>query len=85
MAKHCLDSFNGSAMPVPDLPTKVFFRLNTAIGPTKSAGGGEEFALFIGDLGREVNDHMLYSLFREKYPSVKSAKVIIIIIIIIFQ
>ena len=73
MAKHCLDTFNGAAMPVPDLPTKVYFRLNMAIGPTKTAG--EEYALFIGDIGREVNDHMLYSLFREKYPSVKSAKV----------
>jgi len=62
-------------MPVPDLPTKVLFRLNAAVGPSKSGGSGEEYCLFIGDLGREVNDHMLYSIFREKYPSVKNAKV----------
>lgn len=77
IAKHCLETYNGQAMPVPDLPTKVFFRLNNAVGPTKGGGGagGEEYVLFIGDIGREVNDHMLYSLFREKYQSIKNAKV----------
>lgn len=75
LAKHCLDTFNGQAMPVPDLPSKVYFKLNSAVGPTRNSGGGEEYCLFIGDLGREVNDHMLFSLFKEKYPSVKNAKV----------
>ena len=36
---------------------------------------GPEFSIFVGDLGPEVNEFALMSLFQNKYPSCKSAKI----------
>lgn len=46
---------------------------------TISGGGrderGPEFSIFVGDLGPEVNEYVLVSLFQSRYPSCKSAKI----------
>lgn len=34
-----------------------------------------EFSIFVGDLGPEVNEYLLVSLFQSRYPSCKSAKI----------
>jgi len=73
LARQCLENFNGT--PIPGVPGGSKFRLNSANGLSK-APGEVEYALFVGDLGREVNDHMLYSVFKDKYTSVKNAKVV---------
>jgi len=36
---------------------------------------GPEYSIFVGDLGPEVNEFALMSLFQNKYPSCKSAKI----------
>ncbi|KAK4034764.1 hypothetical protein C8A01DRAFT_18470, partial [Parachaetomium inaequale] len=69
---------NGS--PVPNLAR--VFKLNWASG---SGGGlvdrrddrGPEFSIFVcwWDLGPEVNEFMLVSLFLSRFPSCKSAKI----------
>lgn len=46
---------------------------------SNSGGGrderGPEFSIFVGDLGPEVNEYVLVSLFQGRYPSCKSAKI----------
>ena len=34
-----------------------------------------EFSIFVGDLGPEVNEYVLVSLFQSRFPSCKSAKI----------
>lgn len=36
---------------------------------------GPEFSIFVGDLGPEVNEFVLVSLFQSRFPSCKSAKI----------
>lgn len=36
---------------------------------------GPEFSIFVGDLGPEVNEYVLVSLFQARFPSCKSAKI----------
>ncbi|KAN0075097.1 mRNA binding post-transcriptional regulator [Elaphomyces granulatus] len=36
---------------------------------------GPEFSIFVGDLGPEVNEYVLVSLFQSRFPSCKSAKI----------
>lgn len=36
---------------------------------------GPEFSVFVGDLGPEVNEYVLVSLFTNRFPSCKSAKI----------
>jgi RNA recognition motif-containing protein len=36
---------------------------------------GPEYSIFVGDLGPEVNEYVLHSLFQNKFPSCKSAKI----------
>lgn len=39
------------------------------------AGEGTDFSVFVGDLSPEVTDFMLQEIFRQFFPSVRSAKV----------
>ncbi|KAF8695531.1 hypothetical protein HU200_037375 [Digitaria exilis] len=41
------------------------------------AAAASDHAIFVGDLSYDVTDFMLHHLFKSRYPSVKSAKVII--------
>jgi RNA recognition motif-containing protein len=36
---------------------------------------GPEYSIFVGDLGPEVNEFVLVSLFQGRFPSCKSAKI----------
>jgi RNA recognition motif-containing protein len=76
-ASKCLTQLNGAALPnLPD----THFRLNWASGGTTTTVmepmRSPEFSLFVGDLGTEVSDDMLYSTFVSRYPSTKLAKVV---------
>lgn len=55
------------------------FKLNWASGgglADKSRDErGPEFSIFVGDLGPEVNEYVLVSLFQARFPSCKSAKI----------
>ena len=43
--------------------------------PPCSDERGPEFSIFVGDLGPEVNEFVLVSLFQSRFPSCKSAKI----------
>lgn len=67
-------SLNGT--PVPN-STRVF-KLNWASGGglvDRRDDRGPEFSIFVGDLGPEVNEFVLVSLFQSRFPSCKSAKI----------
>ena len=55
------------------------FKLNWASGgglaDRSRDDRGPEFSIFVGDLGPEVNEYVLMSLFQGKYSSCKSAKI----------
>ena len=38
---------------------------------------GPEYAIFVGDIGNEVNNSVLLQAFQTRYPSAKSSKVMI--------
>ncbi|CAH8392756.1 unnamed protein product [Eruca vesicaria subsp. sativa] len=75
-AEEVLQTFSGSIMPNSEQP----FRLNWAsfsTGEKRAVENGPELSIFVGDLSPDVTDTMLQELFVERYPSVKSAKVVI--------
>ncbi|KAJ4869928.1 Polyadenylate-binding protein RBP47B [Raphanus sativus] len=75
-AEEVLQNFSGSIMPNSEQP----FRLNWAsfsTGEKRAVENGPELSIFVGDLSPDVTDAMLQELFAERYPSVKSAKVVI--------
>lgn len=55
------------------------FKLNWATGGGLADRGrderGPEYSIFVGDLGPEVNEYVLVSLFQSRFPSCKSAKI----------
>lgn len=54
------------------------FKLNWASGgglADRRDDRGPEFSIFVGDLGPEVNEYVLVSLFQSRFPSCKSAKI----------
>ena len=46
----------------------------TDVSPN-SEDRGPEYSIFVGDLGPEVNEYVLVSLFQARFPSCKSAKI----------
>ncbi|KAE9381554.1 RNA-binding domain-containing protein [Stipitochalara longipes BDJ] len=70
-------SLNGSMIPNTSRP----FKLNWASGGGladrrySSDDRGPEYSIFVGDLGPEVNEYVLVSLFQARFPSCKSAKI----------
>ena len=84
-AIQAIKSVNGC--PVPG--TNKFFKLNWASGGgindkkyhstdflVIDRDQGPEFSIFVGDLGPEVDDNLLFSTFQLRYPSCKTAKVV---------
>lgn len=54
------------------------FKLNWASGGglvDRRDDRGPEYSIFVGDLGPEVNEYVLVSLFQARFPSCKSAKI----------
>ncbi|KAM9881559.1 RNA recognition domain-containing protein [Verticillium dahliae] len=67
-------ALNGT--PVPN--SARMFKLNWASGGginDRRDDRGPEFSIFVGDLGPEVNEFVLVSLFQARFPSCKSAKI----------
>ncbi|EEH36473.2 mRNA binding post-transcriptional regulator (Csx1) [Paracoccidioides lutzii Pb01] len=66
-----------SGTPIPN--TSRTFKLNWASGgglaDRSREERGPEFSIFVGDLGPEVNEYVLVSLFQSRFPSCKSAKI----------
>ncbi|KAJ3330116.1 hypothetical protein HDU76_006409, partial [Blyttiomyces sp. JEL0837] len=70
-----LTTVQGSVIP----GTNRVFKLNWASGGglvDKTNQTGPEFSVFVGDLGQEVNDLLLFTTFQSRYDSCKSAKVV---------
>ncbi|KAJ3004892.1 UNVERIFIED_CONTAM: tRNA selenocysteine 1-associated protein 1, partial [Siphonaria sp. JEL0065] len=71
-----LATLQGSMIP----GTNRVFRLNWASGGglvDRRENIGQEFSIFVGDLGQEVNDIVLLNTFQARYESVKSARVVL--------
>ncbi|ROT37137.1 RNA-binding domain-containing protein [Sodiomyces alkalinus F11] len=67
-------TLNGN--PVPN--SARMFKLNWASGGginDRRDDRGPEYSIFVGDLGPEVNEFVLVSLFQSRFPSCKSAKI----------
>ncbi|KAK4098776.1 RNA-binding domain-containing protein [Parathielavia hyrcaniae] len=67
-------ALNGT--PVPN--SNRAFKLNWASGGglvDRRDDRGPEYSIFVGDLGPEVNEFVLVSLFQSRFPSCKSAKI----------
>lgn len=67
-------TLNGTLMPNSTRP----FKLNWASGgglADRRDDRGPEYSIFVGDLGPEVNEYVLVSLFQSRFPSCKSAKI----------
>jgi len=65
---------NGTQIPNSNRP----FKLNWASGgglADRRDDRGPEYSIFVGDLGPEVNEFVLVSLFQNRFPSCKSAKI----------
>lgn len=71
-----LTNLQGSFIPGTNRP----FRLNWASGGGMNERGRDdrtpEFSVFVGDLGSEVTDQVLYAAFQGRFMSLKSAKVV---------
>jgi RNA recognition motif-containing protein len=67
-------TLNGTAVP----NSTRQFKLNWASGGglvDRRDDRGPEYSIFVGDLGPEVNEYVLVSLFQARFPSCKSAKI----------
>jgi RNA recognition motif-containing protein len=67
-------TLNGTQIPQCNRP----FKLNWASGgglTDRRDDRGPEYSIFVGDLGPEVNEYVLVSLFQSRFPSCKSAKI----------
>ncbi|KAI9873048.1 MAG: hypothetical protein M1823_008018, partial [Watsoniomyces obsoletus] len=65
---------NGQPMP----NSSRQFKLNWASGgglADRRDDRSPEYSIFVGDLGPEVNEYVLVSLFQSRFPSCKSAKI----------
>lgn len=71
-AERVLQTYNGAIMPNGGQS----FRLNWASAGEKRADDTPEYTIFVGDLASDVTDYMLQEMFRGRYPSVRSAKVV---------
>lgn len=81
-ANKALTTINGS----PISGTSRIFKLNWASGGSAAAGGGgasvgrtdmgNDFSVFVGDLGPEVTDYLLLTAFQGRYTSCRMAKVV---------
>jgi RNA recognition motif-containing protein len=67
-------TLNGTSVPNSNRQ----FKLNWASGGglvDRRDDRGPEYSIFVGDLGPEVNEYVLVSLFQARFPSCKSAKI----------
>ncbi|XP_042390709.1 RNA-binding protein L-like isoform X2 [Zingiber officinale] len=73
-AERVLQTYNGQMMP----NVEQTFRLNWAsCGAGERRGDdGSDYTIFVGDLAADVTDYLLQETFKNRYPSVKGAKIV---------
>jgi RNA recognition motif-containing protein len=78
-AQRILEQCQPKDGPPPLVPdTQKPFKLNWASGgglADRRDDRGPEYSIFVGDLGPEVNEYVLVSLFQSRFNSCKSAKI----------
>jgi RNA recognition motif-containing protein len=67
-ARHLATSF-------PPIPIQYSPSRSLLMPRRDSDDRGPEYSIFVGDLGPEVNEYVLVSLFQARFPSCKSAKI----------
>eukprot|EP00271_Cylindrocystis_brebissonii_P022328 TRINITY_DN8554_c0_g1_i1.p1 TRINITY_DN8554_c0_g1~~TRINITY_DN8554_c0_g1_i1.p1 ORF type:complete len:507 (-),score=82.58 TRINITY_DN8554_c0_g1_i1:834-2354(-) len=76
-AERLLATYNGQPMP----QSEAVYRMNWAsFGINEKrpvAEPGNEHSVFVGDLSNDVNDFQLAETFKQRYPSVRGAKVVV--------
>lgn len=75
MALNAMHKLNGKVIPQTNPPVR--FRLNHAGGGATRPSQDKEYSLWVGDLTPEVDDYTLYRAFSTRYPSIRTAKVIL--------
>ncbi|XP_071443806.1 tRNA selenocysteine 1-associated protein 1 isoform X2 [Hetaerina americana] len=73
-ALNAMHKLNGKVIPNSNPPVR--FKLNHA-STTGRPPQDREFSLWVGDLSSDVDDYTLYRTFAAKYPSIRTAKVIL--------
>ncbi|XP_072951442.1 polyadenylate-binding protein RBP45-like isoform X2 [Typha angustifolia] len=73
-AERVLQTYNGQMMP----SIEQAFRLNWATcgAGEKRGDDGTDHTIFVGDLASDVTDYLLQETFKNRYPSVKGAKIV---------
>ncbi|KAL1302826.1 hypothetical protein AAFC00_003161 [Neodothiora populina] len=68
-------ALNGSLIPNSNRPFKLNWASGGGLADRSRDDRGPEFSIFVGDLGPEVNEYVLVSIFQNRFPSCKSAKI----------
>jgi RNA recognition motif-containing protein len=66
---------NGQMIPNSNRQFKLNWASGGGLADRSRGDGGPEYSIFVGDLGPEVNEYVLMSLFKSKFTSTKSAKI----------
>lgn len=66
---------NGSLIPNSNRPFKLNWASGGGLADRSRDDRGPEYSIFVGDLGPEVNEYVLVSIFQARFPSCKSAKI----------
>ncbi|GAB7356062.1 hypothetical protein MBLNU459_g6679t1 [Dothideomycetes sp. NU459] len=66
---------NGTIIPNSNRPFKLNWASGGGLADRSRDDRGPEFSIFVGDLGPEVNEYVLVSIFQNRFPSCKSAKI----------
>lgn len=68
-------ALNGQVIPNTNRPFKLNWASGGGLSDRNRDERGPEFSIFVGDLGPEVNEYVLHSVFQNRFPSCKSAKI----------
>lgn len=68
-------TLNGTIIPNSNRPFKLNWASGGGLADRNRDDRGPEYSIFVGDLGPEVTEFALESIFRAKYASTKSAKI----------
>ncbi|KAF2857127.1 RNA-binding domain-containing protein [Piedraia hortae CBS 480.64] len=68
-------AFNGQVIPNSSRPFKLNWASGGGLNDRTRDDRGPEHSIFVGDLGPEVTEYVLNSVFAAKYPSCKSVKI----------
>ncbi|RVD86764.1 uncharacterized protein DFL_005023 [Arthrobotrys flagrans] len=68
-------ALNGTQIPNSNRPFKLNWASGGGLADRSRDDRGPEYSIFVGDLGPEVNEFVLVSLFQGRFQSCKSAKI----------